>query len=142
MPRRALSRIGVMLLLVVGFAGVGIPSAAAITLRGSRPCGEVTFEYGATRIQPGQAMDMDLDLANCSRHVERLRVQTRSHGPCAFAHPVDHTYTFPALSGVGSSALVLAPSCPGQYSVDVKLILVGQGRVLDTAGDGFVVRWT
>ena len=131
-----------VLLLTVGFAGVGVPSAAATTLRESRPCGEVTFEYSAARVHPGDAMDMELTVDNCSRHSERLRVQARAHGPCPFPHPVDHTYSFPALSGVGSSALVLAPSCPGPYSVDVKLILVSQDRTLDVAGDGFVVRFT
>jgi hypothetical protein len=140
--KSALYRIGGVLLLMVGFIGAGIPSAAAITRRESRPCGELTFEYSASRIQLGQAMDMELVVDNCSHHAERLRVHARSHGPCPFPHPVDHTYVLPALSGVGSSALVLAPSCPGQYSVDLKLTLAGQDRTLDTAGDGFIVRWT
>ena len=140
--KSVLFQIGVVLLLTVGFAGVGVTSAVATTLRESRPCGDVTFEYSAARVHPGDAMDMELIVDNCSRHPERLRVHARSHGPCRFPHPVDHTYSLSALSGVGSFALVLAPSCPGQYSVDVKLILVSQDRTLDIAGDGFVVRWT
>ncbi|MGN6676516.1 MAG: hypothetical protein ACTHKL_01880, partial [Streptosporangiaceae bacterium] len=80
-----------VLLLTVGFAGIGVPSAAATTLRESRPCGEVTFEYSAARVHPGDAMDMELTVDNCSRHSERLRVQARAHGPCPFPHPVDHT---------------------------------------------------
>jgi len=129
----------VALLLTVGFAGAGIPSAAASTIRASRPCGDVRFEYSLGRAQPGQAMDMDLAVSNCSHRRERLRVHARSHGPCPFPHPVDHTYSLPAQSGVGSSALILAPSCAGRYSVHVKLTLAGQHRVLDVSSDGFVV---
>jgi hypothetical protein len=135
----ALYRIGVALLLTVGFAGVGIPSAAGSTIRASRPCGDVRFEYSVARAQPGQAMDMDLVVENCSQRHERLRVQARSHGPCPFAHPVDHTYNLPGQSGVGSSAFILAPSCAGRYSVHVKLTLAGQRRPLDVASDGFVI---
>ena len=109
----ALYRISVALLLTMGFVGVGIPSAAGSTIRASRPCGDVQFEYSIARAQPGQAMDMDLVLGNCSHGRERLRVHVRSHGPCRFPHPVDHTYSLPGQSGVGSSAFILAPSCAG-----------------------------
>ena len=135
----ALYRISVALLVTMGLVGVGIPSAAASTIRASRPCGDVRFEYSLGRAQPGQAMDMDLAVSNCSHRRERLRVHARSHGPCPFPHPVDHTYSLPAQSGVGSSALILAPSCAGRYSVHIKLTLAGQHRVLDVASDGFVV---
>ena len=135
----ALYRISVALRLTMGFVGVGIPSAAGSTIRASRPCGDVQFEYSIARAQPGQAMDMDLVLGNCSHGRERLRVHVRSHGPCRFPHPVDHTYSLPGQSGVGSSAFILAPSCAGRYSVHVKLTLAGQHRVLDVASDGFVI---
>jgi len=135
----ALYRIIVALLLTMGFVGIAIPSAAGSTIRASRPCGEVSVEYSLARVHPRQAMDMDLILGNCSHHSERLRVQARSHGPCPFPHPVDHTYSIPGQSGVGSSAFILAPSCAGRYSVHVKLTLAGQHRVLDVASDGFVV---
>ena len=137
--KRALYRISVALLLTMGFAGAGIPPAAGSTIRASRPCGDVRFEYSLSRAQPGQAMDMDLVVDNCSHHRERLRVQARSHGPCPFPHPVDHVYSLPGQSGVGSSAFILAPSCGGRYSAHVKLTLAGQHRVLDAAGDGFVI---
>jgi hypothetical protein len=129
----------VALLLTMGFVGVGIHPAAGSTIRASRPCGEVKFEYSLARVRPGQAMDMDLVVGNCSHRGERLRVHARSHGPCPFPHPVDHTYSLPGRSGVGSSALILAPSCAGRYSVHVKLTLAGEHRVLDVASDGFVV---
>lgn len=135
----AVYRIGVVLLLMVGFAGAGIPSAAASTIKASRPCGEVRFEYSAARARPGEAMDADLIVNNCSHRLERLRVHARSHGPCPFFHPVDHTYILPGQSGVGGSGLMLVPSCAGRYSVHVKLTLAGQHRALDVAGDGFVV---
>ena len=131
--------ISVALLLTMGFVGTGIPSAAGSTIRASRPCGEVSFDYSLARARPGQAMDMDLMVANCSHRRERLHVHARSHGPCHFPHPVDHTYSLPGQSGLGSSALILAPSCAGRYSVHVKLTLAGQHRVLDVASDGFVV---
>ena len=137
--KSALYRIGVVLLLMMGFAGAGLPSAAGSTMRASRPCGEVTFEYSAARARPGEAMDMDLIVANCSHRRERLRVHARSHGRCRFPHPVDHTYRLPAQSGVGWFGLVLAPSCAGRYSVHVKLTLAGRHRVLDVASDGFSV---
>lgn len=131
--------ISVALLLTMGFVGTGIPSAAGSTIRASRPCGEVSFDYSLARARPGQAMDMDLMVANCSHRRERLHVHARSHGPCHFPHPVDHTYSLPGQSGLGSSALILAPSCAGRYSVHVKLTLAGQHRALDIAGDGFVI---
>src|SRR5262249_31479300 len=115
------------------------PPAAASSRHASRPCGEVTFEYSAALAQPGEAMDMDLFLGNCSHRPERLRVQVRSHGPCRFSHQVAHTYSFPAQSGVEQSALMLVPSCKGRYSAHVKLTLAGQHRALDVASDGFVV---
>jgi hypothetical protein len=136
----ALYRISVALLLTMGFVGAGIPSAAGSTIRASRPCGEVRFEYSLARAQPGQAMDMDLVVVNCSHRREHLRVHARSHGPCPFPHPVDQAYSLPGGSGVGSSALILTPSCADRYSVHVKLTLAGQHRVLDVASDGFVVR--
>jgi hypothetical protein len=79
--KSALYRIGGVLLLMVGFIGAGIPSAAAITRRESRPCGELTFEYSASRIQLGQAMDMELVVDNCSHHAERLRVHADPMAP-------------------------------------------------------------
>ena len=100
-----------VLLLMVGFAGAGIPSAAASTRHASQPCGEVTFEYSSARPRPGEAMDMDLIVNNCSHRLEHLRVHARSHGPCPFPNTVDHTYSLPAQSGVGGFALVLVPSC-------------------------------
>src|SRR5215813_12778460 len=126
-----LYRIGVALLLTMGVAGTGTPSAGASTSHASRPCGELTFDYSAARAQPGEAMDMDLFLGNCSHRPERLRVQVRSHGPCRFFHPVEHTYNFPAQSGVEQSVLMLVPSCKGRYSVHVKLTVAGEHRVLD-----------
>jgi hypothetical protein len=33
-----------------------------------------------------------------------------------------------------------APSCPGRYSVRIRLTLAGQHRVLDTARGGFIVK--
>jgi hypothetical protein len=131
--------VGAALLLAMGVAGAGAPSAAAGTRHASRPCGVVTFEYSAARVHPGEAMDMDLFLGNCSHRPERLRVQVRSHGPCRFFHPVEHTYSFRAQSGVEQSVLMLVPSCNGRYSAHVKLTLAGQHRVLDVASDGFVV---
>jgi hypothetical protein len=136
----ALYRIGVALLLTVGVADAGIPPAAGSTIKATRPCGEVRFEYSAARVRPGGAMDMDLIVNNCSHRLERLRVHAQSHGPCPFFHPVDHTYILPAQAGVGQSALMLVPSCAGRYSGHVKLTLAGQHRVLDVASDGFVVR--
>jgi hypothetical protein len=132
--------IGVALLLTMDVVGVGAPSAAASTRHASRPCGEVVFEYSAARAHSGEAMDAELIVNNCSHRQERLRVHARSHGPCRFFHPVDHTYRLPAQSGVGQSVLMLVPSCKGRYSVHVKLTLVGQHRALDVAGDGFVIR--
>ena len=132
-------RIGVVLLLTIGIAGAGIPAAAGSTIRASRPCGDVTFEYSAARARPGGAMDMDLIVNNCSHRLERLRVHARSHGPCPFFHPVDHTYILPAQAGVGQSALMLVPSCKGRYSAHLKLTFAGQHRVLDVASDGFVI---
>jgi len=131
--------IGVALLLTMGVAGAGSPSAGASTRHASRPCGEVTFEYSAARVQPEEAMDMDLFLGNCSHRPERLRVHARSHGPCRFFHPVDHTYSFPAQAGVGQSVLMFVPSCKSRYSVHVKLTLAGHHRALDVASDRFVV---
>src|SRR5262249_1353880 len=127
------------LLLMVGFAAAGISSAVGSTRHASRPCGEVRFEYSVARARPRGAMDMDLIVNNCSHRLERLRVHARSHGPCPFFHPVDHTYILPAQAGVGQSALMLVPSCKGRYSAHVKLTLAGQHRVLDVASDGFVI---
>jgi hypothetical protein len=135
----ALYVIGVALLLIVGVAGAGATSAAASTRHATRPCGEVTFEYSASRPHPGEAMDMDLFVGNCSHRPERLQVHVKSHGPCRFPHPVDHIYSMPPQSGVGGFSLVLVPSCKGRYSVQVKLTVAGQHRVLDVANDGFVL---
>jgi len=130
---------GVALLLTMGVAGAGAASTAASTRHASRPCGEVTFEYSASRPHPREEMDMDLIVENCSDRPERLRIHARSHGPCSFPHPADHTYSMPAQSGVGGFSLVLVPSCKGRYSVQVKLTVAGQHRVLDVANDGFVL---
>jgi hypothetical protein len=66
MPRRVNLAV-LVLLLMVGFAGVRVPSAAATTLRESSRCGEVTFAYSAARVHPGDAMDVELTVDNCSR---------------------------------------------------------------------------
>jgi hypothetical protein len=128
-----------MLLAVIG-ASIVTPAmspAHGKPTQSDRPCGRVAFDYSLDRPVAGQLMDMDLSIVNCSDHEERLRLHVKASGPCPFAHPVATTYTLPPDFGVSSSALIIAPSCFGRYSVHVKLTIAGSRRVLDVAGDGF-----
>ena len=120
----------------------GASPAAATTGPTDRPCGRLTFDYGLPRVEPGVAMDMDMSIANCSNHTERLRLHVRSSGPCTFAHPAPHTWRLTANSGFGMSALFITPSCPGRYSVHLRLTLKKSRIVLDAANDGFVIEKT
>jgi hypothetical protein len=104
-----------------------------------RSCGRVAFDYGLHRVGGGEVFDMDLNVTNCSERTERLRVRVRSRGPCAFAHPAAYTYRLLPHYSVGLSALIVAPSCPGRYSVHIRLTLAAHRHALDIAGDGFVV---
>ena len=126
-----------ILLAVVG-AGLVTPGMSpAYGKQSDRPCGLIGFDYSVSRPVAGQLMDMDLNIANCSDHEERLRVHVKTSGPCPFPHPVAHIYELPPDFGVFASALVIAPSCVGRYSAHVKLTIAGSHRVLDVAGDGF-----
>ena len=44
-------------------------------------------------------------------------MKIHADGPCAFPHPVSHTYTLGANQGVDQAATVLAPNCPGEYTL-------------------------
>ena len=118
----------------------GVPPANASTQHADRPGGVVTFDYSPTRVDAGDLVDMDLSIGNCSDQVERLRLRVRTSGPCSFPHPVRHTYKLDPHFAVGSSSLIVAPSCRGRYSVRLKLTLAGSHVVLDTARGGFFVR--
>jgi hypothetical protein len=122
--------------LFISSGGVALASASGP----DRACGQVTFDYSFVRVVAGELMDMDLSIVNCSTHTERLRLHVRTSGPCAFPHPVAHTYKLIPHFAVASTALIISPSCEGHYSVRVKLTLRGTRAVLDTARDGFSVR--
>jgi hypothetical protein len=125
--------------IVAGLLGPGVPPALARTSHSDRPCGHVTFDYDLTRVQQGGLLDMDLSIENCSSRPVRFRLHVHSSGPCAFPHPIAHTYELPGHFGVSSSSLILAPPCSGRYSVQVKLTLARGRAALDTDGDGFSV---
>jgi hypothetical protein len=125
--------------IVAGLLGPGVPPALARRAHPDRPCGNVTLDYDLTRVQKGGLMDMDLSIENCSSRPVRFRLHVRSSGPCAFPHPIAHTYDLPGHFAVGSSSLIVAPSCSGRYSVHVKLTMARGRAVLDTDGDGFSV---
>jgi hypothetical protein len=100
----ALYGIGVALLLTMGVAVAGAPSAGASTRHASRPCGEVTFEYSAARVQPGEAMDMDLFVGNCSH-----RRATES-GLSAWHINIGQGRSGIAISTTGAEYLFSAPT--------------------------------
>ena len=137
MKRRHIALLAVA--LIGSVVGSGASPAAAGTGPTDRPCGGLTFDYGLPHLEPGVATDMDMSITNCSSHTERLRLHVRSSGPCAFAHPAAHTYRLTANSGFGMSALFITPSCPGRYSVHLRLTLKKSRIVLDAANDGFVI---
>jgi hypothetical protein len=126
----------------IAAAALVTPQATPAVARrpADRSCGHVSFDYSVSRVAPGQLLDMDLGIVNCSNHAERLRLRVRSLGPCAFPHPVAHTYRLPAHSAVGSTSLILAPSCPGRYSVHLRITLPRDRAVLDIASDAFSVQ--
>jgi hypothetical protein len=90
-------------------------------------------------MRTGELMDMGLGIVNCSDHAEQLRLRVDATSPCAFPHPVGHVYRLAAHFAVGSTSLVVVPSCRGHYSVRLRLTLAGSRPVLDTAQDGFAV---
>jgi hypothetical protein len=114
--------------------------AVASANPGAKPCGHVVFAYDSERVSRGDRFAMGLTVTNCSDQTERLRVRARSSGPCEFAHPATHTYRVLSQYSVGRAAVIDAPSCPGRYSVRIRLTLAGQHRVLDTARGGFIVK--
>jgi hypothetical protein len=126
--------------VAVGLLGPGAQSVAASPHHADRPCGSVSFDYQLPRVRGGQLMDMSLGIENCSSQSARFRLRVRSSGRCTFPHPVSHTYGLPGHFAVFSSALIVPPSCPGRYSVHVRLTPAGERAVLDTGGDGFSVR--
>ena len=135
------ARIVLLVIVVTGLlAPADVSSLAAESQKPNRGCARVSFDYSLARVVAGDLMDMDLGILNCSDHVERLRLHVKATGPCAFLHPHAHTYPLPANFAVGSTSLMLAPSCPGRYSVHLRLTLAGHRPVLDAASDGFSVR--
>jgi hypothetical protein len=137
--RRRLHSLTVLMLLILGLLTPVAHPAGASTPEGDRPCGRVSFQYSLRHPSPGEVMDMDLGIVNCSGQAEALRLRVRFSGPCEFPHPVHHTYRLDGHFAVGSNSLVLSPSCPGRYSVWLRLTLAGERRVLGTAQDGFTV---
>lgn len=129
----------IVALATLVLVGEGAVASASVS---DRPCGRVSFDYTLQRVVAGELMDMDLGIENCSDRTERLRLRVRTSGPCAFAHPVRHTYELPPHVAVSSTSLILSPSCEGRYSVRVRLTLVRSRAVLDAASDGFSVRRT
>jgi hypothetical protein len=130
---------GTVLALALGLlAGIPDGSAAPSPSHSGKPCARLTVEFFPRLVEPGQGMDMDFELSNCSSVTERLVVSLSPKGPCAFVPASTHTYVLEANAGLGSSGLMAAPSCPGHYRVKAKAIL--HGRVLDRSVATFTVR--
>jgi hypothetical protein len=117
------------------------PSAARATTgdgsESKKGCVEFQIDFFPTRVLPGQGMDMDYSLANCSSMRERLVVPLRFKGPCPFIPSTVSRYTLGPQMGFGTSALIIAPDCRGHYRVKAQVLY--RGRVLDHAVAGFTV---
>jgi hypothetical protein len=83
-------------------------------------------------------MDYDFDLVNRGTITEQLTVRIVPKGPCPFLPPSRKSYLLKPGQGFAVSALMIAPSCPGEYFLraDVRL----GDRLLDRAIVSFTVR--
>jgi hypothetical protein len=115
----------------VAASGCGSTSQAAAS------CVKLSVAYSPTRVQPGQTFEDDLRLQNCASVQEQIAVKVRADGPCSFPHPPSATYTLKASQGVDQHATLVAPRCPGRYTV-VARAYVG-GSILATSRASFVV---
>jgi hypothetical protein len=79
-------------------------------------------------------MDFDFGLSNCSSVTERLVVVLDPSGPCPFLPESADRFTLGPDEGLGSSALLLAPSCPGHYRAKGRVRFEGRVIARDVAG--------
>lgn len=104
---------------------------------GTARCTSLTVTYSPTRVHTGQVFEDDLRVQNCSSAAERIVVKVRAHGPCSFPHPPSATYSFRAGHRVDQHATIIAPGCPGRYTVVARAYV--KGAVTATSRAGFTV---
>jgi len=134
--------IGVLLVIASFLTGLSQPSSARATPgtgsgTGRGGCADLEIEFFPRTVSPGQGMDMDYSLANCSSVKETVVVPLHSTGPCPFVPSSVNRYTLRPRMGFGTSALMIAPDCRGHYRVKARVLY--RGRVLDHAVAGFTV---
>jgi hypothetical protein len=101
-------------------------------------CASLSLAFYPRTVTPGQAMDYYFDLSNCGTVAERLTVRLDPTGPCRFLPRSKRSYVLEPNQGFAVSALMIGPSCPGDYLLrgDVEF----GGRTLDRAVASFRVR--
>jgi hypothetical protein len=128
--------------LLVGLIALFLAWTAPGTLWASpanelEPCGKVDLLYIPDHVSPGQIMEMQLTVWNCSDMFESLVVRARPAGPCRFLHPEDARYDLDAGLALTQFVTFIGPDCPGQYRVRVAVFV--QGERLDGDRARFVV---
>jgi hypothetical protein len=136
---RVILTIAVVLIAASFLTAVASPSLGARAEAGPRKrgCADLQIDFFPNRVSPGQGMDMDYALTNCSSVKETLVVPLHSKGPCPFVPSSLDRYTLGPREGFGASGLFMAPECHGHYKVKAQVLY--RGRVLDHAVAGFTV---
>jgi hypothetical protein len=128
------NRVAAIVLVSLSAFGTHASAAHRAPVPGQSPCGLVDLSYSSHVVHAGDLFDMDLTIENCSDIPEHLLLKVQSAGPCPFPHPRRAVYDLGPHEGVGSSALVIAPECPGPYRVRVGLVLADRPLDRDAAG--------
>jgi hypothetical protein len=119
-------RVAVALLLQLALA---TPVASAAAVEDRAVCASLSLEFFPSVVQPEHTFDYNFDLVNCGSITERLVVRVAPSGPCPFIPRSKETYVLGPGQGFSISSLMIAPSCPGDYSL--RGVVTFRGRRLD-----------
>jgi hypothetical protein len=123
--------------VVLGLGHAVAPASPVVASLPSAACADLSLGFFPSTVDPGQGMDYEFDLLNCGSIKERLTVRLQPQGPCPFLPPSRKTYVLEPGHGLQISALMIAPSCPGDYSLR-GMVRFGERR-LDKAVASFTV---
>jgi hypothetical protein len=118
-------------------AAAVVASGCGSTSQAAASCVKLRVVYSPARVHPSQTFQDDLRLQNCSSVQEQIAVKVRADGPCSFPHPPSATYTLNASQGVDQHAMLVAPQCPGRYTVVAKAYIAGS--IMATSRASFLV---
>jgi hypothetical protein len=129
-------RLGVLLLLSIATLLAPAPAdpSAAATRAQPHGCAALVVAFSPRHVAPGNGIDLDASLSNCSSETETLVLHFEPRGRCPFVPASTERDTLGPDQGFGTSALFLAPECSGHYRLKVSVAYLGRVIARDVTG--------